>query len=243
MNTPQRFIPNLLIFNTITNVICRYYFFPIFVEQLLYLFMQEPKQHIIKSALKLFLQKSLKAVTLRDIIKESGFSNGTFYYYFKTKQELFKEVANYYWDEIINPPFIFDKNLTLLDFIQGALNQTKNFFENMKSDIVPKDENINFYSFISEANRTIPGFREKTYKTQEEGLKIWTTIIENAKQTGEINSTIKSEDIAELFFTISFGHTITNDFRQPSSNITIYEQSCKDLTKQWMQLYDLLKPV
>jgi AcrR family transcriptional regulator len=42
------------------------------------------------------MQKSYKAVTLKDLIAATGLSNGAFYHYFENKEQLFKEVADHY---------------------------------------------------------------------------------------------------------------------------------------------------
>lgn len=203
--------------------------------------MQDSKKHIIKIAFKLFLQKSYKSVTLRNIIAESGLSNGTFYHYFNTKEQLYEEVANYYWCELMNPPFNSPDDCTLYQFIQEALRRARKIFISIINETDLDDEHTNFYSFISEANRLIPGFKEKVCSSHKKGLEVWTTIIEKAKHSGEIRSKLNSEDIAQLFFTISWGTTMSELVYMESTISQTIDLKLNKMLLQWEHLYGLLK--
>jgi AcrR family transcriptional regulator len=50
--------------------------------------MNERKQHVIKHAHKLFIEKGYQSTSIQDILEESGISKGTFYNYFSSKNEL-----------------------------------------------------------------------------------------------------------------------------------------------------------
>ncbi|WP_043930869.1 TetR/AcrR family transcriptional regulator [Bacillus sp. EB01] len=50
--------------------------------------MNDRKQHVIKSAHKLFVEKGFQATSIQDILEYSCISKGTFYNYFSSKNEL-----------------------------------------------------------------------------------------------------------------------------------------------------------
>jgi AcrR family transcriptional regulator len=50
--------------------------------------MKDRKQHVIKIAHKLFIDKGYQATSIQDILDNSGISKGTFYNYFASKSEL-----------------------------------------------------------------------------------------------------------------------------------------------------------
>ncbi|PLS17146.1 TetR/AcrR family transcriptional regulator [Bacillus sp. M6-12] len=50
--------------------------------------MNERKQHVIKAAHQLFIEKGFQATSIQDILDYSGISKGTFYNYFSSKNEL-----------------------------------------------------------------------------------------------------------------------------------------------------------
>lgn len=51
-------------------------------------YMNERKQHVIKMAHQLFMEKGYQATSIQDILNYSGISKGTFYNYFSSKSEL-----------------------------------------------------------------------------------------------------------------------------------------------------------
>ncbi|NLG92305.1 MAG: TetR/AcrR family transcriptional regulator [Clostridiales bacterium] len=57
----------------------------------------DTKRLIRETATRLFREKSFEAVTLNDICKASGINKHTFYYYYKSKDELLKEFYCFPW--------------------------------------------------------------------------------------------------------------------------------------------------
>jgi AcrR family transcriptional regulator len=52
------------------------------------------KQELINTAKALFFEKGFDKTSVSEIVKACGVAQGTFYYYFKTKEEIFFEVIN-----------------------------------------------------------------------------------------------------------------------------------------------------
>lgn len=207
----------------------------IFAEHLLCFDMKDSKEHIMKTAFMLFMQKSYKAVTLREIIAKSGFSNGAFYHYFKTKEELFAEVANHYWFGYINLPFPAIEGLTMKEFIERTLQRSEKVMDVIDTEFNINMEGANFYSFIFEAYRMLPGFKEKTLAAQNKELATWTEVIRNSKQSGEIKSDLPDETLAQYFVTISYGNAMT---RMINDNVKFMRESIRTL---WEGLYNMIK--
>ena len=68
------------------------------------------KESIIASALKLFEEKGFHATKVSDIVKDAGIAQGTFYLYFKSKEDLFRSIAETCMQEIVQalddvPPY------------------------------------------------------------------------------------------------------------------------------------------
>lgn len=55
---------------------------------------QQRRNDIIDAAEKVFFTKGFENSTMDDVAKESEFSKGTLYLYFKSKEELFHEISN-----------------------------------------------------------------------------------------------------------------------------------------------------
>jgi AcrR family transcriptional regulator len=58
--------------------------------------MNDTKEHIITTSLKLFLQKNFKEVTMKEIVNATRLSKGAFYHYFESKEKVFKEVVRHF---------------------------------------------------------------------------------------------------------------------------------------------------
>ena len=54
------------------------------------------RREFIDTAEKLFLTKGYNETTISDIVKSAGVAQGTFYYYFKTKDEILDAIADNY---------------------------------------------------------------------------------------------------------------------------------------------------
>ena len=63
----------------------------------------ERRTQILDTAAKLFIEKGYYETSVSNIVKECGVAQGTFYYYFKTKEEIFDEVVCYV------PTILFNK--------------------------------------------------------------------------------------------------------------------------------------
>lgn len=62
---------------------------------------EERRQEIIETAKKLFRDRGYNNTPVEAIIKEMGVAKGTFYYYFKSKEEVLEAIADYTLDQIV----------------------------------------------------------------------------------------------------------------------------------------------
>ncbi|MCK5312951.1 MAG: TetR/AcrR family transcriptional regulator [Desulfobacteraceae bacterium] len=63
---------------------------------------EERKNEIIKTAQKLFIEKGFIKTKVNSIVKSIGVSQGVFYYYFSSKDEIIDEIVDRYIKQIIN---------------------------------------------------------------------------------------------------------------------------------------------
>lgn len=82
---------------------------------------QANRATLIEAARTCFVQMGFDAVTVRDIVRESGLAPGTFYNYFPDKESLFKEVLDERMSEITRRMHELRARATnLSDFLYGA---------------------------------------------------------------------------------------------------------------------------
>ncbi|MFC5407388.1 TetR/AcrR family transcriptional regulator [Cohnella soli] len=58
--------------------------------------MQDKKKQILDAAIKCFARKGFNATSIQEIVDELGMAKGSIYFYFKSKEELFVSVIEYY---------------------------------------------------------------------------------------------------------------------------------------------------
>jgi TetR/AcrR family transcriptional repressor of nem operon len=63
--------------------------------------MNDSRELILNTSLKLFLQKSFKEVTMKEIVAETGMSKGAFYHYFSSKEQVFEEVIRFFYGGVM----------------------------------------------------------------------------------------------------------------------------------------------
>ncbi len=179
--------------------------------------MNDSKEHIILTATKLFLKKSYKEVTLKEIIKETGLSNGALYHHFENKEQLFLETIKYFFQTITRNYDTYSKDSLYQfynDFIDDGIEMLQNFI--LKAYGKNADENyvtINYFSLVFDLLKISPDFRDKLIKLHSEELTKWTKIVKIAREKGEIETQMTDETVGKIFMYLSDGTGIQQILR------------------------------
>lgn len=164
-------------------------------------FMQSMKDKIMVESFKLFLEKGFESVSMSEIKKASGISVGTFYYYFKSKEDLINTVMTNY----------------IFDYFQMALDNMNDFEGSTREEIyyvtmqiigydIYKKEWASFYRKldISDYRRIFLLYLEgvQKYELMSEKYEEYTLkVIEYTKEIvlkGQKNNEIKDGDALKL---------------------------------------------
>lgn len=178
--------------------------------------MRDTKQVLLEESTKLFLEKSFKEVTLKDILNKTGIAKGSFYYHFKSKEQLFIEIVDNFL--LLLSDVIPGKKLEgvgIKDFIDLYLEATSKYIEKIKTlyeeiSVV----NINYYRLMFDAMIHYPGFKQKFDKMNEDELNLWIKVIENAKKNKEIKENVDTVILAKQFIHLYDGlgmHAVLNN--------------------------------
>ncbi|MDR2765139.1 MAG: TetR/AcrR family transcriptional regulator [Tannerella sp.] len=195
--------------------------------------MKETKEHIIRAAFLLFMKKSYKAVTLKEIIRETGLSNGAFYHYFESKEQLFREVISNYLFRVVRRLYESSTKDSLWDFIQYTLSAMEEFHKSMHEYL--SAGGFNFLVFMFEAIRVFPEIQLEINKLHKLEFASWVEIIDIAKLKGEIRAELPAEVIACMFIYLPDGAYLDYCI---NGNAVKYEFGSRRL---WEGLYSILK--
>lgn len=191
-------------------------------------FMNETKSFILETSFKLFLQKSFKEVTMKEIVKETGLSKGAFYHYFESKEQLFNEIVDTYYMNFFaidyskfNQQSLYEFYHDYLNYVNTGINELTTRFDAGKNQIV-----INYYLLIFDALNLYPGFLEKAQEMTKREFAYWVQIVKTARENGEINTLMTDEQIARIFVSSNDGiglHEImfgrVNDMSKTITNV------------------------
>jgi len=161
--------------------------------------MSGSRDHIVTTSLALFLKKSYREVTMSEIVEKTGLSKGAFYHYFKSKEDLFREVGDMLltMGQVDYSSFETD---TLQHFIEQYIEVLNKPLVEV-GNLVPEKEDmsLNFFLIMFEAATRFPDFMRKELEMHKRDLIIWKSVIGLARERGEISSQSSDEELAELF--------------------------------------------
>lgn len=201
-------------------------------------FMTKTKEYIMDVALKLFLQKNFKEVTMKEIVEKTGLSKGAFYHYFESKEKFFLEVINNFFSSVMNFDFDDYSKESLHQFYldcTNKLDKLKIISHENKAETEKSFFNMNFFFLIFDALKLFPEFRKKMEDYHKREINTWINVIKHAKETGEIKSSMSNKHIAMIF--IHTGDGI-------SMNLVLggnIENLKKELKSLWDKFYESLK--
>ncbi len=199
--------------------------------------MNDSREHILRTAFVLFLHKSFKEVTLKEIVEKSGLSKGAFYHYFPSKEKLFHEIVESFYFKILKIDFGSFNNSSFYDFYHDVLNHTVTKFWGIKEflDDSYDDDDITYFTLMLDAVKLFPGFQEQVKDVHSHELTGWEQAIQSALDRGELKSRMTARQIAQLFIYSSDGIT---PHLVMAGRIRAVHSEIKAL---WDALYDDLK--
>lgn len=170
------------------------------------------KQKILNSAIIAFAQKGYAGTSVQDILKSTLFSKPTLYYYFKSKEGLFRAILDFAYDEYfrlmqeaISPKKQCEEGLvalatTLFHFAEGNKNLTRLIF----STVFAAPEEIPLGS-INLAKR-------------RRNFELVYGFIQNAQKKKEIDSCYSALELAHGIYGV-ISHQIRTQLLMPKGHL------------------------
>lgn len=199
--------------------------------------MKDSKEHILNVSLQLFLQKSFKEVTMKEIVEQTGLSKGAFYHYFNSKEQVFKEVIIYFFEDLLTEDFEQYSHASLEQFIHDALKAIDGKLKSARILFQSRDHSFtaNHYYLLFDAVKMFPDFKSHLFEKQKEEQKAWTRIVAIARKNGEIRTDMTDEQVGKLFIYLGDGLGISLMMLEEMTRLR------KELQVLWEGLYASLK--
>lgn len=165
------------------------------------------KKEFIAAARELFMEKGFDQTSVNDITNKVGMSHGSFFYYFKSKNDVMKEVIKDnldYWEKFMND-LVSNKEMNALEKLKivfGVTIESQNAKQNI-NEFLQKEGNAVMFREHRKKSREIiipllaqvaeQGVKEGTFKMEypRETVEFISYIVENL---GESLKAAQSQD-------------------------------------------------
>ena len=157
---------------------------------------EQKKQHILKTAKKVFIQKGYRTVSMKDIVEACEISRGGLYLYYNNTAEIFRDLLKMEASQT-------DENLEE-DLAEGtsASEILMVFFKAQKSEILAKGGSLimAIYEYCFENK---DGNFENTLKSQfDVGAKIIESLIQTGIENGEFQCVYPELEAKNMMYAI-----------------------------------------
>jgi TetR/AcrR family transcriptional regulator, transcriptional repressor for nem operon len=211
----------------------------IFANQTVGINMNESKEYIIEVALKLFLQKSFKEVTMKEIVENTGLSKGAFYHYFTSKEQLFIEVLDQFFSIAVHNYESYSKESFYQfyhDYAGKIHDLNVQLLKKFHMDSSDETFNMNYFMLIFDALNMFPDYRDRMDVAMSQEIEIWANAIKNARARGEIKTDMTDEELAKTFMYLSDGISIHMVMRKHKIS-----EMVNTFLNLWDKIYKLIK--
>ena len=168
--------------------------------------MLDAREHVLATTLQLFLRNSYRDVTMSELVKASGLSKGAFYHYFDSKEQLFAEVINHYYASLLRDDFSQYSHESLAafycDYLADAAQRLNHHAAELGGDHVLR---ANHYLLLFDALKRLPTFQALREHHKALELAEWSAVVQQARTTGEITTTLSDAQVAKLFIYLADG--------------------------------------
>jgi AcrR family transcriptional regulator len=140
--------------------------------------MSSARERLLESAKRLFSQRGYYATSVEDIVESAGLSKGAFYFYFKSKEELFKSLVEEMHLSIVK---------RLENFLERELPLEDALIEHAKVFLEDIYQNRHIAQiFLFQLVGTNEEFRELYYTKIAHWRELLAKMVDRAIQRGEI---------------------------------------------------------
>lgn len=178
--------------------------------------MKTNRDQILQDAFILFMQMNYEKASFAKLQEATGLTSAGITHHFGNKLNLFIAVVDKYFLDAQTYSYKFDLQCsTLQEFIDTYIKGIEDTVDRLKDLSQQKsvqEGSRNYYQFLNQACLYYPGFEDKCYSVFQKQYELWKTIIQRAREAGEIRNDVVVEEAANMFHLSYFGLSFEMSF-------------------------------
>jgi len=153
------------------------------------------KNIILKSGAEIIHLKGFNHTGIQEILNRAGVPKGSFYNYFKSKEDFGLQVIDFYIEQfsLLIKKFLEDDSLSPLEKIKGILDRFIEFFKSRDYAYGCPIGNLS-----QEMGDLSPAFRMKLKDAIDSMVEIYAALLAEAQKTGELSVDLDVRDAADF---------------------------------------------
>lgn len=198
------------------------------------------REEVLENAFRVFVRMNYEKASFTEIAKACGLSRAGIIHYYPYKQDLFVAVVDKFVFQTHHIENKFQiQGETLAEFIEqylaGVTSTMKRIVALLNDGNSPDgySPHFHYFHFIAQVRMYYPDIRPKIRQLYEKEYKLWESVIQKAKDSGEIRPETDVQTAASLFRQIYLGLSYERSFLE-GLNV-------EELGKNFRYLYSLLK--
>jgi AcrR family transcriptional regulator len=164
--------------------------------------MKTTKEEIIKAAAFLFMTEGYHEASVSKISSAVGLQKGSLFSHFSCKDEIYQKVVERFILNQQKPSQKFGdiSNCSLHDFLGIYLTSIDRVIKYLRN-IFSSEEvyAVDYISFVLQASKKVEASKVLFMRINQEELEVWETIIQRAKDNGEIRENVDVALAAKIF--------------------------------------------
>lgn len=171
-----------------------------------------------------------------EIVRALKLTKGAFYHHFTGKEELFREVVHTYMIETGEGMYEALDQSSLQGFMYGYLERMHQAYLTMQQHSEGDTQTtINYFYLAFDALRVLEGFDQANQTLRASEHSLWETVIQHAKDAGEIKTDIPNAHLARLFVGVNDGVGMQLALQSR------FQEAHAEIQVLWEDLYNLIK--
>jgi len=181
---------------------------------------------------------------MSEILNASGLSKGGFYHHFESKEVLYREVIDKFilgsfmmeYGHFTSNPYDLSFNEFVPAYIKSTLGHLLELTNTKLGDLKLNIEDVNLYMLMFDMMKHYKGFGTMLEKLHQREIVMFKTLIDKAKEKGEIRKEIDSLSLANHIHTMMHGIGVLTMFDE-----SLEKNVEKNIRDQFNNLYQLIK--